>query len=130
LTNDEYESLIRDFRRFADARQTDEQKEALSQLFYSLIAKAYGSDPTIIAEMEEETLGELWVKLFHVELGEPLLRDVLIKNLKAVDVNLIQDLHESAKAFIELPIDDYEWRRLVDSQVLYWVPAQIFPGYK
>lgn len=130
LTDNEYVSIKNDFKEFQNAAQGDIKAEALTNLFTSLIAKAYGSNRTQISKFEHTKLGDLWFQLFKVDLGIEGLRNRSLGSLTTVEESDIQVLHESVKTFLKQDVSLFEWKRYnIDSQVFYWIPAELFPGY-
>ena len=130
LTYEEYASLIVEFENFSNAVTDAQKQEQLSLLFYSLIGKAFGSNANTIAKLENKTLGDLWRQLFQVELGIKELRNLTIDELAGAPPEIITDLQNSVDAFMDISIEEMEWRRLSGNQQFYWIPAQEFPGYR
>ena len=130
LTDNEYESMKEDFYDFQHAAQGVKKAQALTDLFTSLIANAYGSDKTQISRYNNTKLEDLWFELFKVELGIEGLKNRSLGLLKTVDESVINELQDAVQKFLTVDISLYEWKRLEsNSQVFYWIPAEIFPGY-
>ncbi|MBM72247.1 MAG: hypothetical protein CL847_05645 [Crocinitomicaceae bacterium] len=130
LTDNEYVSMKDDFYDFQNAAQGDKKAQALTDLFTSLIANAYGSDKTQISKYNNKNLEDLWFQLFKVELGIEGLKNRSLGNLKTVDESVIDELQEVVDEFLSVDVSLFEWKRYnSDSQVFYWIPAEIFPGY-
>lgn len=130
LTKSEFISLRDAFNNFVSQTTVSDRQVALQKLFVHLIAKAYGSDSQTILEMKSMNLGDLWYKLFQMELGIEELRDYSVNNIADIEIDIVNDIYYVAKEFVTLDEEDYRWKRLhSDSQVFYWIPADYFPGY-